>query len=406
MRHGGFVRLWIGSAALLSATACSMDTSALHAPRLKIPSTPNFDGPATAAVLPSMWASEVAGQDASGAYYDLLLPASWNGRLVLVAHGLVDPAAPVAPIARTAAEDTVGAHGYAIAFSSYSENGWAVKDGAQHTHELRGLFSETFGKPNHVYLYGQSMGSLIAVKLAEAYPTQYDGVVAECGVIGGSFARFRYMLDTRLLFDYFYPGVLPGNALGIPDGVNLTTDVRAPAKAAMLANMDGARRIAQIAQTPVPFANDQELEASIEDQLFRHAREINDIMARGHGEPPVDRDDYTSATLDPALVADINAKVPRFSAGIYAAHYADQYYEPSGDLRVPLLTLYTDRDPALPASMSELLYQSRVIAAGHADMFRRQKASVAYGHCTGKLADRISALRALVSWAENAPAPW
>ena len=154
------------------------------------------------------------------------------------------------------------------------------------------------------------------------------------------------------------------------------------------------------------IANDQELEASIEDQVFRHAREINDIMARGHDEPPVDREDYPSATLDPALMADINATVPRFSAGRYASHYADQYYEPNGDLRIPVLALYTQRDPALPAPLSELLYQTRVSAAGHADMFRRQAASVAYGHCTGKQSDRLAAVRALVSWAENAPAPW
>jgi pimeloyl-ACP methyl ester carboxylesterase len=405
MHHGVLNRLQIGIATLFLAAACSSQMTEAPA-RLKVPISPNFDTPTDAAALPAIWAREVSGQDESGAYYDMLLPASWNGRLVLVVHGLVDPALPVAPVGRTPAEDTAGAHGYAIAFSSFAENGWAVKDGAQKTHALRDLFTQAFGAPSHVYLYGQSMGSLIALKLAEAFPTQYDGVVAECGVIGGSFARFRYMLDTRLLFDYFYPGVLPGNALAVPNGLNLTTDVRAPAKAAMLANMDGARQLAQIAETPVPFANDQELEASIEDQLFRHAREINDIMARGHGEPPVDREDYTSATLNPAVIADINATVPRFSAGTYAAHYSEQYYEPDGDLRIPVLTLYTQRDPALPASLSELLYQSRVTAAGHADMFRRQQASVAYGHCTGKLPDRISALRALVSWAENAPAPW
>jgi len=405
MRHGGLDRLQVATATLFLAVACSSEMTEAPA-RLAIPLAPNFDTPTAAAALPSMWAREVSGQDESGAYYDMLLPVSWNGRLVIVVHGLIDPALPVAPIARTPAEDSAGAHGYAIAFSSYSENGWAVKDGAQRTHELSDLFTQAFGKPRYTYLYSQSMGGLIALKLAEAFPTQYDGVVAECGIIGGSFARFHYMLDTRLLFDYFYPNVLPGNALGVPSPLDLMNQVRLPARAAMLANMDGARKIAQFAQTPVPFANDAELEASIEDQLFRHAREINDIMARGHGEPPVDRVDYTSATLDPALVADVNATVPRFSAGTYATHYADQYYEPNGDLRIPVLTLYTQRDPALPASMSDFVYQSRVTDAGHADMYRRQAASVAYGHCTGKVGDRLSALRALVSWAEHAPAPW
>lgn len=359
-----------------------------------------------AAVLPSMWANEVDGTTETGSFYTLLLPKNWNGRLVIVAHGLIDPAATVVPVARTAAEDSAGAHGYAIAYSSYSENGWAVKDGAQRTHELRGLFAEAFGEPSHVYLYSQSMGALIALDLAESFPTQFDGVVSECGILGGPFTRFRYMIDTRLLFDYFYPKVLPGNTLSIPPGLNLMSAVRLPARAAMLANMDGAWQIAKIAQTPIPFATDAELEASIEDQVVRHAREINDIVARGHGELPVDRSIYTSVSLDPVLLAQINAALPHFAPGRYAQHYWAQYYEPTGALRIPVLSLYTERDPALPAILSDTVYSQRLTAAGDRSMFRRQSASVGYGHCTGTVPDRLSALRALVTWAEGQTAPW
>jgi hypothetical protein len=119
----------------------------------------------------------------------------------------------------------------------------------------------------------------------------------------------------------------------------------------------------------------------------------------------VDRSEYTSATLDPTLLADINAKVPRFSAGKYAAHYAAQYYEPTGNLRIPVLTLYTQRDPALPASLSELLYEQRLDATGSRTMFRRMSASKAYGHCTGTQTDRLMAIRELVDWVEKGIVP-
>src|SRR2546428_4471005 len=39
---------------------------------------------------------EVVGVDKTGALYALFLPHDWNGRLVVYAHGFVDPAAPVA----------------------------------------------------------------------------------------------------------------------------------------------------------------------------------------------------------------------------------------------------------------------------------------------------------------------
>ena len=356
---------------------------------------------ATATEATSVWASQVQGVTESGALYALFLPPAWNGRLVIFIHGLVDPARPLALPTLGAAADTLAAHGNALAYSSFSENGWAVKDGAQRTHELGDLFAAQFGEPTRTYLYGQSMGGLIALKLAEAYPTQYAGVLAECSILGGSFERFRYMFDVRLLFDFFYPDKLPGSVLSVPEGIDLVTDVRLPARAAMAGNPDGAHYIAAILQTPVPFSSETELVMSIEDQLFRHAREVNDLIARGHGEPPVGNRDveYTGA-LDAELLQAINSSVPRFDAGRYAAHYASLYYEPDGELAVPVLTLFTVRDPALPAVMNELVYQERVATAGRSDFLRRQQSSVGYGHCTSRLADRVAAFNNLVNWVE------
>src|SRR5881398_1086892 len=197
------------------------------------------------------------------------------------------------------------------------------------------------------------------------------------------------------------PGVLPGTALAAPEPIDLLNRIRLPARAAMVANPDRAHKIAAIVQTPVPFSSDAELLSSIEDQLFRHAREVNDIIARGHGEPPVGNRDveYTGA-LDPQLLQAINSSVPRFDAGRYAAHYASLYYEPDGQLAVPVLTLFTVRDPALPAVMNELVYQERVSTAGRSDFLRRQQSSVGYGHCTSRLADRVAAFNNLVNWVE------
>ena len=380
----------------LAALACDDSTK----PDVTAPTPPRYIE-TTDATTPCVWAGQVQGVTESGALYAMFLPDRWNGRLVIFIHGLVDPARPLALPTLGAAADTLRVHCNALAYSSFSENGWAVKDGAQRTHELSELFAAQFGAPSHTYLYGQSMGGLIALDLAESYPTQYDGVLAECGILGGSFERFRYMFDVRLLFDFFYPGVLPGSVLAVPEPIDLVNQIRLPARAAMLASPDGAHSIASVVQTPVPFSSDAELVMSIEDQLFRHAREVNDIIARGHGEPPVgNRDvDYTGA-LDPALLQTINSSVPRFDAGRYAAHYAALYYEPDGDLHVPVLTLFTPRDPALPGVISELVYQERVAAAGRSDFLRRQQSSVGYGHCTSKQADRIAAFNRLVNWVE------
>jgi pimeloyl-ACP methyl ester carboxylesterase len=396
-RHASKVLKLAGVLAGLAVLACDRSRES----DITAATAPLYVATTTEATATGVWATQIQGLTESGALYAMFLPHDWNGRLVIFIHGLVDPARPIALPTLGAAADTLGAHGTALAYSSFSENGWAVKDGAQRTHELKEFFAAEFGEPSRTYLYGQSMGGLIAVKLAESYPTQYDGVLSECGVLGGSFARFRYMFDVRLLFDFFYPGVLPGGVLGVPEGIDLVNSVRLPTRAAMLANPGGAHSIAAIVQTPVPFSSESELIASIEDQLFRHAREVNDLIGRGHGEPPVGNRgiEYTGA-LDPGLLEAINASVPRFDAGRFAAHYASLYYEPDGELAVPVLTLFTPRDPALPAVMSELVYEAPVAAAERSDFLRRQQSSVGFGHCTSKLADRIAAFNALVNWVE------
>jgi pimeloyl-ACP methyl ester carboxylesterase len=82
-----------------------------------------------------------------------------------------------------------------VAVSSFSANGWVIKDGAQRTHQLLGLFTSKFGRPETVYLAGASMGGLIAVKLAETYPDA--GALAACAASGGSQQLFDYQTHAR-----------------------------------------------------------------------------------------------------------------------------------------------------------------------------------------------------------------
>ena len=77
----------------------------------------------------------VDGRVGPGALYRLVRPTNWNGSLMIYAHGYVSPDAPVAlPPEANLFVTLVTQFGFAIAFSSYSENGWTVKDGAPRTH--------------------------------------------------------------------------------------------------------------------------------------------------------------------------------------------------------------------------------------------------------------------------------
>ena len=113
-----------------------------------------------------------------------------------------------------------------------------MKDGAQRTQQLLGVFTSKFGAPSRIYIGGGSMGGLIAIKLAEEHPNWFDGMLLACPVSGGA-GSTDYLANVRALFDLFYPGVLPGNASKAPAGVDPTTEIVGPAIAAMLAYPTG-----------------------------------------------------------------------------------------------------------------------------------------------------------------------
>ena len=166
----------------------------------------------------------VVGQTGPGALDALDMPDAWNGDLVVYAHGIVDPVLPVAlPSTQDnfiEVRDALLSRGYAVASSSFSGNGFILKDAAQRTHQLTGLFTSRFSSPRRVLLAGHSLGSIAALQLAENYPGQYDGALVMCGFVGGTTREIEYMANARLIYDYLFPGIIPGTVFEIPDSLD------------------------------------------------------------------------------------------------------------------------------------------------------------------------------------------
>ena len=317
--------------------------------------SPTATAPAAGAVavrsVAPTWATAFTGSTGPGSEYAIFVPQRWNGDVVYYAHGIIDAARPVGLPTSDVAElrDSLGVMGYAVAYSSFSENGWAVKDGMQRTHQLRGLFTSKVGNAKRSYVIGHSMGGLIALALAEQFPQQYDGALPMCGVVSGAQRQIDYIANVRTVFDYFYHGVLPGNALDMPATLDLNTQVLGPAQIAIVSNPHGAGAMARIAQTPIPFANGPQLVQSILTALAFDARGADDLLDRTHGHSPFDNSTtvYTGL-LPPPVLADLNNRIARFTETPDAAHYLAKYYEPTGDLRIPTISIHTTRDPVVP----------------------------------------------------------
>ena len=108
---------------------------------------------------------------------------------------------------------------------------------------------------------------------------------------------------------------------------------------------------------------------------------------------------YTGSSDDPAL----NAGVDRFQSTPPAENYLDLYYEPTGELRIPVLTLHTTRDPAVPITHEDV-YQAIVEAAGSGGWLVQQSLD-RYGHCAITTNEMVSAFEDLAGWVEDGVVP-
>src|SRR5688572_6144755 len=348
----------------------------------------------------------------NGAQYAMFLPTAWNGRLVLWAHGFVDPAAPIAlpdvlptDVAPWLVElrEQLLAAGYAVAYSSYSENGWAVKDGAARTHELRTLFMSRFGVPTHVYVSGRSLGALITVMLAETYPGDYQGALALCGPLGGGRLETDYIANVRVLFDFFFPGVIPGDVLHVPTmEFSADSPVVKAIVAAILAEPQKAVALASVNQIELPYRTLSELVFSIVRPLGYNILGTNDMLARTGGQSPFVNLTtwYNGLGLYDATV---HPRVDHFAAKDAAIRYLNDYYRPRGSLTAPLLTLHTTMDPDVPFFHAAAL--AKIVASARTSKWLAQQSVQRYGHCSFTPAEvRITLVR-LVKRAEKGEKP-
>lgn len=118
------------------------------------------------------------------------------------------------------------------------------------------------------------------------------------------------------------------------------------------------------------------------------------VRARTHQHIPYDNSttEYSGSFDD----ATLNATVQRFSSDPDAVNYVQHNYDPTGHLKIPVLTLHTLLDPVVPNS-HEQAYAQAVAKTGSEHLLVQQ--SVArYDHCNFKLQEKLTALHQLDQW--------
>jgi uncharacterized repeat protein (TIGR01451 family) len=122
----------------------------------------------------------------------------------------------------------------------------------------------------------------------------------------------------------------------------------------------------------------------------------NDGRAKLGGQPfdNLNRD-YTGSADD----ARLNAQVQRYSADPAAVAAMEAYYQPTGRLSVPLVTIHTTMDEIVPY-LHEPLYRDRVVA-NYRTGFHDNVTVERYGHCAFDAAEVLGAFHTLADKVTN-----
>jgi pimeloyl-ACP methyl ester carboxylesterase len=349
--------------------------------------------PGTAACLPD-------GIHSFGAVYRICMPepGKWNGQLVLFAHGYVAFNEPVAiPEDQLVLADgttlpsIVNGLGYAFATSSYRMNGLAILPGVEDMRDLVTVFEQRVGRPTKVFLTGASEGGIISALSIERYPQVYTGALAACGPVGDFPYQVNYLGDFRVVFDYFFPGVLPGSADSVPPEViaNWETNYVPAIRRAVAASPDKARQLASVTKVALNREPDSLVQTFI-DVLWYSAFTTNDARAKLTGQPFGNRERWYFGSKNDVL---LNIFVKRFSADPAAVEEMKKY-NTSGNLVRPLVALHTTGDQIIPF-FHEWLYQAKVNSQGAKDLFWGIPV-FRYGHCNFEAIDVLFAFAGLL----------
>lgn len=329
--------------------------------------------------------------------------SGWNGDLVVFAHGYVAANQPLGFANLTLPDGTslpalVQQLGFAFATTSYRENGLAVLTGADDIRALTLAFRAVYGAPRHTYLVGGSEGGLVTALLLEQSPRLFNGGLAACGPIGSFRAQLDYIGDFRALFDVFFPGVLPGSPVAIPESLIANWDqVYVPAVArAVAANPNAARQLIAASGAAIDPADPTTVVQTTLGLLWYNVFATNDAVAKLGGNPYDNRNRWYTGSDNDLL---LNALVRRYAASPTALANLVPY-ETSGQLTVPMVTLHTTGDDIIPF-WHELLYRAKARPSGRGSLL--QIPSFHYGHCAFTGQEMVTAFALLVLQVTSQP---
>ncbi len=378
----------------------------------------------------------------NGAPYRIVVPANWNGTLLVYGHGYRDKAdhpgeidnrnPDIAPGGNAAQQQAFAnqllAQGYALSGSAYKDNGWAVEEGVQDLKNLVTHFRGTVGQPDRTILWAFSMGTVIGFKSMEQFGGIYDGALCACAVGAGATQSWDSAGDLALAYDTVFDMPATWGTFGdVRDDIDaesevypkLFGEVSNPANFAkfefirLVVGTPG-RGIPVPPPTPSPTSfypnwifTDMFFSMEARSELERRAGgPIVQNLNRDYNLTPAERGYLTALGVSPADIelwlATMNGS--RYvDAPNYSRNYVERNANYSGKIKNPVLTMHTVIDPLVTVSQ-EREYAETVNNAGRGNLLF-QTYTNGNGHCTFSGLQLLTAVNAINTWVKDGTKP-
>jgi hypothetical protein len=353
--------------------------------------------------------------------YRVEVPANWNGKLVMYAHGYAGTG-NVLSVSNPSIRRYLIQNGYAWAASSYSKNYYDVRVGLEDTNALALEFTKiaakngrTLAAPTKTYITGVSMGGHVTAAAIEdeaaataINKVKYAGAVPMCAVAG----------DTEL-FDTFAAIQVAAQAVaGLPSyPTNKWSEIEPLVRNALFTTFPSAPNGVKGAQ----FASILQNLTGGSRPMFAQGLAFGGSFPSAYGtfgsdgtvtgilnKNTLDTNRYVyTIEGDAAASSAINAVALKLTAATDANRLRTDGLrwipKANGEFKIPVVTIHTLGDLFVPFNM-EQVYQKRVAAKGNSTWLV-QRAIRGASHCDFTVAESETAFDDMIKWERDGIKP-
>jgi pimeloyl-ACP methyl ester carboxylesterase len=334
----------------------------------------------------------------NGAAFEIQIPANWNKKLVMYAHGYESPETPRNQLKPNSVLNVFLERGFATARSSYNRVGWALPEGIDNTEELRKAFIKKYGKPDSTFVTGHSMGGGVTVATIEKFPKEYSGGLALCPLSARPYEQTQRAFDSYIVFNALFGDLMPpvadvmsGKAPSVfmgsfPEKMKKAYEIVAKAKAKPDVLTEFMTHY-NVKMKDLPFI------LTFMDGVLR------DLATQIGGNP---FDNTNTLYIGFPDDWEVNKKVERVSATASSQRLTT--YDRTGIVDKPLVMMHTSYDPIIPPQYGIDKYDN-LVHEKHKEQNLKVFLTNGQGHCVFSNDQTGIAFDALRDWAKSGKKP-